>query len=157
VSLQRRGKQPAQKKGGCREKPCQKCNFIFRPATSGHRYCSPCGISTKRTVSYHANTRYREKHRDKVRAAKSEWDLRRYGLESSDYHRMLHEQGGLCAICREVGAAGRGILRKLAVDHCHATGRVRGLLCHRCNGALGMMLDNVDVMKRAVVYLERWL
>jgi len=58
---------------------------------------------------------------------------------------LLAEQGGLCAICREAPAA--------HVDHDHATGRVRGLLCFNCNGALGQFRDRPDLMLRAYAYL----
>lgn len=59
---------------------------------------------------------------------------------------MLAEQKGLCAICREAPAK--------HVDHDHATGRVRGLLCFNCNGALGQFRDRTDLMLRAVAYLR---
>lgn len=59
---------------------------------------------------------------------------------------MLAEQGGLCAICREAPAE--------HVDHDHATGRVRGLLCFNCNGALGQFRDRRDLMVRAIAYLD---
>lgn len=58
---------------------------------------------------------------------------------------MLAEQDGLCAICREAPAE--------HVDHDHKTGRVRGLLCFNCNGALGQFRDRADLMLRAVAYL----
>lgn len=58
-----------------------------------------------------------------------------YGITIGDYDRMLAEQGGVCKMC---GASEAGPKRqKFAVDHCHTTGRVRGLLCVRCNVAVG--------------------
>lgn len=58
---------------------------------------------------------------------------------------MLTAQGGLCAMCREAPAE--------HVDHDHASGRVRGLLCFNCNGALGQFRDRTELMLRAVAYL----
>lgn len=58
----------------------------------------------------------------------------KYGITEQEYQAMHFEQNGLCAICRQPEKA---INRRLGVDHCHKTGRIRALLCGRCNGALG--------------------
>lgn len=71
----------------------------------------------------------------------------RYGLSILDGERLEKEQGGKCAICRRDD-------ERLVVDHCHATGRVRGLLCANCNIALGSFFDNVTALRAAVTYLE---
>lgn len=73
----------------------------------------------------------------------------RYGLSPEDFNRMLDEQGGVCAICGTVDAKGR----PLHVDHDHATGAVRGLLCHQCNNGLGSFRDQVALMEKAIAYL----
>ncbi len=72
--------------------------------------------------------------------------LRTYGLERQDYDAMLAAQANLCAICR-TGSC------KLVVDHDHATGKVRGLLCGRCNAALGFFRDDSESCQRAAGYL----
>jgi hypothetical protein len=77
---------------------------------------------------------------------------RNYGIEPEDYYQMLEDQGGGCAICKVTMPGGRK--GKFAVDHNHDTGEVRGLLCGRCNRALGMFDDKVDVLKVAIRYLE---
>ncbi|GGK67020.1 hypothetical protein Ppa06_23700 [Planomonospora parontospora subsp. parontospora] len=69
----------------------------------------------------------------------------RYGITEAEADRMHAEQGGLCAICREGEAE--------HVDHCHETGRVRGLLCFNCNNGLGHFRDDLRVMDLAVLYL----
>lgn len=78
-------------------------------------------------------------------------DLHRYGMDANDYFALLESQGGACAICRKLPKK----TRRLCVDHCHSTGHVRGLLCDRCNGALGSFGDSVEVLMTAIRYLER--
>jgi len=73
-----------------------------------------------------------------------------YGLEPGQYDALLSSQGGRCAIC-----GNKPVKRRLAVDHDHITGRVRGLLCMRCNRALGMWEMDTDKLKRLRVYVER--
>src|SRR5262249_52903505 len=75
--------------------------------------------------------------------------LAQYGLTPADYAAMLKRQGGRCAICRERPG------HRLYVDHCHVTGRVRGLLCIRCNFAVGLFKDRPDLLRAGAVYLER--
>lgn len=74
---------------------------------------------------------------------------RKYGLEPGEYDRILERQGGGCAICKQPCARER----RLSVDHCHSTGRVRGLLCQNCNAAIGMFKDDTALLFRAIDYL----
>ncbi len=103
--------------------------------------------------------RYREKHPEK-------WDDNRrrflYGLGRAEYQALYTAQGGRCAICaaqREIARYGRGqnAPRKdvICVDHDHATGRVRGLLCHDCNNGLGRFADSPERLAAAIAYLAR--
>lgn len=71
-----------------------------------------------------------------------------YGITLADEARMLSSQGGLCASCRDTLATHH-------VDHCHATGKVRGLLCAKCNKGLGLFLDDPARLRAAAEYLER--
>jgi hypothetical protein len=75
---------------------------------------------------------------------------RKYGMSLEEFDRILAEQGGACAIC------GQTSNETLCVDHCHQTGKVRGLLCRRCNGGLGCYGDNPLFMSKAVAYLKYW-
>lgn len=77
---------------------------------------------------------------------------RLYGITLAQYDEMLRTQNNLCAIC-QTDTPGRG-LPSFVVDHCHDTGRVRGLLCHHCNLALGHFKDNPVLLKAAQGYLE---
>jgi hypothetical protein len=71
---------------------------------------------------------------------------RRYGITEDDFERMLARQGGLCVICKAVPGT--------FVDHCHASGQVRGVLCFNCNNGLGHFEDGMAVLERAALYLE---
>lgn len=73
-----------------------------------------------------------------------------YGLSAEDYAELVRRQGGKCAICRAVPRS-----KRLAVDHDHKTGAVRGLLCSRCNhDLLGAAHDSADILGNAVAYLQ---
>jgi hypothetical protein len=84
--------------------------------------------------------------------------LLQYGLTPDDFAALLERQGGVCAICLKPeswrGPSGRRAVASLAVDHDHHTGRVRGLLCRRCNQAIGGFGDDPDALRRASRYLE---
>jgi hypothetical protein len=75
---------------------------------------------------------------------------RRFGMAVSDYDALLAKQNGGCAICGGKAANGD----RWAVDHDHATGAVRGLLCRNCNMGLGLFRDRKDVIERAIEYLR---
>lgn len=93
-----------------------------------------------------ANPDWAERYREKTR---NSW-LKRYRLTTEDYQGMLDKQKGRCAIC---GTDDLGKFRHFCVDHCHETGKVRGLLCHTCNRALGLFKDNSEILRKAVNYL----
>lgn len=78
-----------------------------------------------------------------------------YNLSIEDYEQMLFRQNGKCAICGKVEE--RKSSPFLCVDHCHKTGKIRGLLCHRCNSAIGKLNDDPELLRKAIVYLEyKW-
>lgn len=82
--------------------------------------------------------------------------LKNFGITLERYNEMLSEQNGVCAIClRPERFALNENPHSLAVDHCHVTGKIRGLLCKCCNQALGQLRDNVENLKRAIQYLSR--
>jgi hypothetical protein len=72
-----------------------------------------------------------------------------YGLEKGEYAQLYAFQGGLCALCRRA----TGASRRLSVDHDHATGDVRGLLCRPCNTLLGHARDKLSFFRRCISYL----
>ena len=73
-----------------------------------------------------------------------------YGVSNEWYANKAKEQGYKCAICNTF----QDEKRLLCVDHCHTTGKVRGLLCTKCNAGLGQFMDNQDNLKSAISYLE---
>lgn len=75
---------------------------------------------------------------------------RNFGISLSEYLRILDEQNGVCFICLGVDKD-----KRLAVDHDHSNGKVRGLLCHKCNWGLGLFRDNINSLNRAVEYLNQ--
>lgn len=86
------------------------------------------------------------------------WSLQnKFGLTSEDYAAKLKAQNGCCAICEQPETATNphnGRPKELAVDHDHETGAVRGLLCVRCNRAIGYVDDSTDRLERAIAYLK---
>lgn len=78
--------------------------------------------------------------------------LQKYGITIEEYEALYEAQDGLCAICGETPESDRW--NRLAVDHCHETGQVRGLLCGSCNRALGSFKDDPEIMQRAIAYLQ---
>jgi hypothetical protein len=101
---------------------------------------------------------YFYENREQVRISARNCNLKmRYGMTAAEYAAMLLIQEGVCAICRqpETRTHGRtGRTFSMPVDHCHKSGKVRGLLCQNCNRALGLLGDDVDRLKAAVRYLE---
>jgi len=81
---------------------------------------------------------------------------RQYGLTLDQVEQMYVAQDGKCSICEETLDASKGSGKRFHVDHCHATGKVRALLCRRCNAGLGGFRDNPDWIRRAADYIERF-
>lgn len=113
-------------------------------AKDGHQaHCKPCAIAS--VIRWQREN----PHRHYVKQRRS--DLKRwYGLTEEDLAALLVNQNGGCAICGAL--EGPGI--RLVVDHCHAIGTVRGLLCDPCNTALGCFKDDVSRLRRAAAYLQ---
>lgn len=79
-----------------------------------------------------------------------------YGVTRAWYDAKLVEQGGVCAICRKSVEKRKGAAKVLFVDHCHATGKARGLLCNTCNAGLGSLRDDIGNLERALAYLKEY-
>jgi len=80
---------------------------------------------------------------------------RTYGISYEEYCDMLDRQKGCCAICKSPDAQNSRTYGKLFIDHCHSTQKVRGLLCSKCNHAVGLFNDNAELLKTAINYLSK--
>ncbi len=78
-----------------------------------------------------------------------------HGITKKQWQAVLHTQNFCCAICESVFVAGRRSALNACVDHDHATGRLRGLLCRRCNQGIGLLQDSGGVAEKAAAYLKR--
>lgn len=77
-----------------------------------------------------------------------------YNIDQETYDNMILDQQGVCAICKRPET--RDKTKYLSVDHDHLTNKVRGLLCAKCNSALGQFEDNIEVMENAILYLKKY-
>jgi hypothetical protein len=129
---------------------------------SGHiKYkikCADCGEIHIRSASQLKNGRKSRqcdnfKPHNKLFEDRRDGIMRRqYGITLEQYDEMLEEQNYRCAICNnEDEVEGR----RLAIDHCHTTGVVRGLLCGKCNRGIGLFYDSRELLERAINYLNK--
>ena len=97
---------------------------------------------------------YRREHNatpERKRKQRDTYYRRTFGISADDVDAMLEAQGGGCAICGERPQR----LASLHVDHCHGTGRIRGLLCLNCNQGIGKLGEDPERLRRAAEYLTR--
>ena len=90
--------------------------------------------------------KYAEENRDKILAGKAS---KNYGLTVEQYHALMSDP-----VCHSCGDRYAGVGRRPHIDHCHSTGVVRGLLCHPCNTALGLLVEDPIRIKALLSYLE---
>lgn len=109
---------------------------------------------------YRTNSEYREKVKRSVKEYRKQNPiqkknndlLRMYGISLDDFNDLAKKQNNSCAICGRPDNGNKNIFPY--IDHCHKTGKVRGLLCTRCNMGLGQFKDNKNTLLKAVDYLE---
>jgi hypothetical protein len=131
------------------QRHCPSCNKYKDPSEFGAdgkaTYCRPCGNRRARERSKKPETsEYRRKY---MRAM----SLRGYGLTLDDFEAMKDRQDCRCAICREAFGPNP---RDVHVDHDHATGKVRALLCNLCNAGLGQFREEPTYLAAAIAYLR---
>jgi hypothetical protein len=120
--------------GRVMNKPCKGCGSVTRKVTAPGPRCATC---------------HRERKAALKGAAHARRILKTYGITYDQYWALYEAQGGVCYICQRA----KGITKKLAVDHDHATGYVRGLLCTTCNKFIGHLRDDPDAGWRVGDYL----
>ena len=139
-------------------KKCKKCG-AYKTRTKCKKkelVCKPC-IAVASKV-------YRENHKESLKTKKQEyrksnpdqWRNRNlvsnYGISLIEYNQKLEDQKGVCAVCKTQESSKRNV--KLSVDHNHSTGKIRGLLCSRCNRSLGLLRDDFNVVLTMAKYLQ---
>ena len=153
-------------------KKCTKCGiqkdlseFYKRPERKSgyHSSCKKC--SMKRNEKWRQNNKekaysYNKKWKAANETSRKEKDAdtrykKKYGIDTETVCGMLESQGG-CAICgKRLEVRSKSIESRAVVDHCHDTGRVRGILCNNCNTGIGHLKDDPDIVKSALDYLIR--
>lgn len=126
--------------------PCKVCKSITNKKSRRIQICQKC-YNTIRATNWQRNNE--EKHRyNQIKSV--------YGLDEKEYKNLIFLQNNLCAICNqpESNKSKKGKIKNLAIDHCHTSGKVRGLLCQACNITLGHAKEDIEVLKRMIAYLE---
>ena len=145
-------------------KQCTKCKAIkqlnefnkSRKNKDGlNNWCRTCNNAYSREWAQKNKERHRKNYqnwrKNNTERANDLDRLRSYGLPKGRYKKILALQKGCCAICKINTPAPK---KTFCVDHCHKTGKVRGLLCHRCNTMLGHAKDNIKTLENAILFLN---
>lgn len=155
---------------------CKKCNQDLPEEKFGKTYYTTVSGEQKTHLKTTCMVCYRKKHlenpdkREIHRKGNMSWywknqdkaknqRLRKYGITIDEYNNLRHNQNYTCAICgKHETEVAQGRAKKtehaLHVDHCHTSGKVRGLLCTNCNTVLGKCYDDTKILRSAITYLE---
>jgi hypothetical protein len=151
---------------------CTDCRVEFAYEHKGgpiRQRCNDCKAKRKRATDSAKSLRWRQANPERAREQFNRYNrkrladpeylrsqrdkalLRNYGITRAEFNALVEAQGGKCAICRG-DRIGPGLV--LHTDHCHETGRVRGLLCSRCNTAVGLLKNDPALADALAVYLR---
>ena len=114
------------------------------------KYCKICAVKRVRKYRKAQPRLYTELQRNSQLQ-------KTYGITLADYNKMLGQQNNVCAICQkpETSLTKLGRTKQLSVDHCHDTGKIRGILCTKCNWVIGFINEDTEALRRAIEYLEK--
>lgn len=104
----------------------------------------------RRAKAMQITLKWRQENPERYELQKRTQNLKQFGLTVEIYDKMHMDQKGLCLICLKPETESK----RLAVDHDHATGKVRGLLCSRCNSSIGKFEESSELLRRAAEYIE---
>ena len=96
--------------------------------------------------------RWKENNKEYNRDRQRKYNIGKYGITEEDFDLLLEAQNHQCAICKTNRPTGKW--KRFAIDHCHITGKVRGLLCNECNRGMGLLKDSPYLLRAAAQYLE---
>jgi ribosomal protein L37E len=122
----------------------------------GHtNLCKNCTyeVDKNRKSTHIRQKEWRDRNKEKL----ADYDLRRrFDISLEEYDALLASQQGVCAICgRPEIRSYKGKAKKLSVDHDHTTGKIRGLLCYKCNLGIGQFEDSIKLLDKAKEYLTK--
>jgi hypothetical protein len=131
----------------------------FRRTQTATCSAEGCGRSTEGGALNLCKRHYikTEHYREKAQLRKRRFELAKYGLTVEEYDNLLAKQGSRCAVCGTADPQYRSgpSSARWCVDHDHVTGKIRGLLCHPCNRAIGMLADDAKIIEAALAYVRQ--
>ena len=128
-------------------KVCVVCKIDFEVPKRRDKTAKYCSNKCKATIAG-------DKHHLWKGGTLAGWYRREYGISLEQYDQMYDDQGGQCAICGT--STPGGARNRFHLDHCHLTGEIRGLLCHKCNNGLGYFNDDPSMLLEAFRYLHEY-
>jgi hypothetical protein len=133
-----------------KEKECTNCNSIKKLDEYHFRINKTTQTKYYQSFCKKCQNRYDYNNDKNFKLKKA------YGITLDQYNELLSSQNHKCAICyTESNRKYRGKIKAFAVDHCHTTGTIRGLLCNDCNTGIGLLKDNVIFLESAINYLNK--
>lgn len=150
----------------CKDKPCKSCSNSIKAGgsgklfdSSGNRLCNGCNEFLPLSDYYlKANSKLgttlckKCSNKSTREYVKSVYRYSKYSITEEQFNAQLEKQKNSCAICDKEFVSKKDI----KIDHCHATNKFRGLLCHHCNVGIGHLKDSIQLLNNSIKYLKKW-